>query len=273
MAVIAMTREMGAQGGCVARIFAEKTGYRVVHHELSEPKEARVIRGSESEVCRFFTAEGANTEGPNFVEGTSGFLTAAEVVELALEGNVLIRGWGAARLLHTVPHVMSLRVCAPMEARVAEMKRRLEVDESVARQEIMRSDAAHTAAFTKFFDTDWRDPQNYDLVLNTAHLSPEACADLLISMIKSQAFGETREGRQALRDKLLQARISDALKTADPVAQDAGHIHVSVENDFVRLQGIVQSDEVRNRAEQIVARQAGLGALRNDLVRTGSPFT
>ncbi|MEM1361163.1 MAG: cytidylate kinase family protein [Pseudomonadota bacterium] len=272
MAVIAITREMGAQGGSVARLFAEKTGYRVVHHELAEPQDSRGFRGLESEVCRFFTDETA-AEGPHYVDGSLGFMTAAEVVELALEGNVLIRGWGAARLLHNVPQVVSLRVCAPFEARVAEMKRRLEVEETVARQEIKRSDAAHTAAFTKFFDTDWRDPQNYDLVLNTAYLSPEACADLLISIIKSQAFGETKKGRQALRDKLLQARISDALKTAGPMAQDASHIHVSVENDFVRLHGIVQSDEVRNRAEQIVARQAGLGALRNDLVRTGSAFT
>ena len=40
--------------------------------------------------------------------------TAQENLELAIKGNILIRGWGASYLLRSVPHVVCVRVCAPM---------------------------------------------------------------------------------------------------------------------------------------------------------------
>lgn len=273
MTVIAMTREMGTLGKEVARIFARKTGYRVVHHELVGSRDDRRIRGGESEVYRFL--EGTR-EALRHWQGNNrnrGYLTAAEVVELAMEGKVLIRGWGATRLLSAVPQVMALRVCSPMASRVQEMMRRLGVAEAVARREIQRNDAAHAGIFARFFEANWRDPLIYDLVLNTAQLAPLHCADILIDAMDSPAFAETEAGRRALQDTLLQARIAAALRSVDAVAEDADHIHVAVENSNVRLFGVVHQDETRVRAGQIAGTQRGTGILRNELVLRGSFFT
>ncbi len=51
----------------------------------------------------------------NIDEKSLSLFTAEDVFDLASRGNVLIRGWGAAHLLHSVPHILSVRVCAPME--------------------------------------------------------------------------------------------------------------------------------------------------------------
>ena len=45
-------------------------------------------------------------------------LESQEVFDLAVKGNVLIRGWGATLLLRSVPHIPCVRVCAPLGVRV-----------------------------------------------------------------------------------------------------------------------------------------------------------
>jgi hypothetical protein len=53
------------------------------------------------------------------------YATNEEILGLAQRGNVLIKGWGAATMLCEVPHVISARVCAPMEFRVRVVMERL----------------------------------------------------------------------------------------------------------------------------------------------------
>lgn len=266
-----MTREMGTLGKEVARQFAQRKGYTVVHHEMIE---AGHPRGGveESEVFRFL--EGSEEELAKWRSNRTdeGFLRPDEVLELALEGEVLIRGWGAARLLRSIPNVLSVRVCAPMDFRVAQMQARLGIGARQARREIQRSDAAHSRTFLRFFDTDWEDPLNYDLVLNTAHLAVETCADMLVDAAANPAFAETEAARKEIQDRLLEARIKGAMARETALRGRGRHIQVSVANAEVRLYGLVTDGETGRIAERIAAAQSGVGALRNDIARA-SGFT
>src|SRR5271157_6622999 len=97
--------------------------------------------------------------------------TAQEIFELAAKGNVLIRGWGSVYLLRSVRHVLSVRVCAPMEFREAVLMQRLGLkDRAAARREIERDDAAHNGTMQRMFGIDWTDPAHYTIVLNTARV-------------------------------------------------------------------------------------------------------
>jgi cytidylate kinase len=267
MTIIAMTREMGTLGKEVAREFARRRNCTVLHHELVESPGERARRDEESEVYRFL--EGSEQEIDHWRNNRAkgGYLTPEEVFEIALEGDALIRGWGACRLLKNVPHVLSVRVCAPMERRVEEMKRRLGVDERSARREIERSDAAHSRTFLRFFEADWREASNYDVVLNTAHLSPEVCAEMLISTVGNGHFAATDETRRELEDRLLQARISSALAADGKLGPRGRHIHIAVDNAEVRLYGVVADGSSRQIAEDIAGAQPGIRRLHNDIVR------
>jgi hypothetical protein len=267
MAIIAMTREMGTLGKEVAREFARLTGYTVLHHELLEDAEERDRRQSESAVYRFLEGSEAEIDKWRTNRAPGGYLTPEEVFEIALEGNVLIRGWGANRLLKGVPRVLSVRVCAPMERRVAEMRDRLGVDHREATHEIDRSDAAHSRTFLRFFETDWRDPFNFDLILNTAHLSPATCAELLRDTIAGGAFEETAEARRMLVDRMLESRISAALRKERDLGRRGVHIRISVEDAEVRLYGVVSDGSSRQIAERVAGAQRGVRGLRNEIVR------
>ena len=270
MTIIVMTREMGTLGKDVAREFANRTGYGILHHELVPGSRHQTGLEEESEVFRHL--EGSEEELSKWRGSRlkDGFLTPQEIFEIALEGNILIRGWGASRLLKSVPNVLSVRVCAPMEFRVGIMMSRLGVNERAARQEISRSDAAHSRTFLRFFESDWRDPLNYDVVLNTAHLDPVTCAEVLMDTIATDAFVETEETRRHLTDRLLEEKIKSVIHSDAALESRGQHIQVTVHDSDVRLFGFVKDGLSRATAEKLVGCQPGVKHLQNEIAQVSA---
>jgi len=270
MSVIAMTREMGTLGKDVAQHLKERLDIELVHHELVEAAWDRRERRDRSEVHRFLPGDSDNAGRHEPMHMENGYMTQEEVLALASRGNVIFRGWGAARLLRPVPHILCVRVCAPMEDRIKEMMQRLGVDEASARDEIKRNDNSHASVFTRFFGTDWRDSLNYDLVLNTGHLTPKACADIIIDAIRSPAFSESDASRKELADQLTKARITSLFKTVDGMKSRTKNVHVSVADGNVTLYGAVCDCGAARDIENAVQAHIGCNTVRNNIQTIGS---
>lgn len=271
MTVIAMTREMGTRGKEVANHLVDRLDVQLVHHELVEAPFDRRKAPGRSEVHRFLNGGAENSEPFNSTPAINGYMTPEEVFALARRGNVIIRGWGAARLLHPIPHILSVRICAPMEDRVNEMTKRLRIDEAAARHEIERNDASHGTAFSRFFGTDWRDPSNYDLVLNTGHLAPETCADIIIDAVISLAFRETDASRSALADRLTEARIASLLRNADAIKARTKNVYVFVSDGVVMLYGATRDRGAAGDIERAIRAHIGAEVVQNS-IRTTGPY-
>lgn len=270
MTVIAMTREMGTLGKEVARHLADRLESKLVYHELiNDPPEPADLAGT-SEVKRHL---GNGAEKPARLNGAShpnGRMTAVELLELASRGDVIIRGWGAVRLLNEVPHVFCLRVCAPMEARIAEMSRRLGVSGRAARREIERSDALHSSVFQRFFGGgNWRDAVNYDLVVNTGRIGPEDAADLIMDAISRPSFEATEESRRALDDRLAEARIASFLANNPATVGTARNVYVSVSGGSVSLYGSVRARGAACEVANAVRAHVGVSEVRSEIQTLG----
>lgn len=215
MTVIAMTREMATRGSEVALGVAERLGLGIIHHEVVEHDISERSGLPESEVHRFLEGEASLWERWKIDGRRLSRYTALEILELAAKGNVLIRGWGATYLLRFVPHVACLRICAPLAYREKVLMKRLGLTEnSAARREIERNDAAHSATMQRLFAIDWQDAALYAIVLNTDRVPVENCVDCIVRMVQSDAFKETPESRAALMDSLVLARVDEALERA-----------------------------------------------------------
>jgi len=117
MPVIAMTQEMASLGKDVALGVAEKLGLQLVRHEIGDLVAGR-MQVKKSLIRRIREGKAGKIEKWAADEKTMSIFTAEEVFDLAVKGNVLIRGWGATLLLRAVPHIPCIRVCAPFELRV-----------------------------------------------------------------------------------------------------------------------------------------------------------
>src|SRR6185436_7789752 len=130
MPVITMTQEMATLGKDVALGVAEKLGLELVRHEVGDMVAGR-MQLKKSLIRRIREGKASKIEKWAADEKTISIFTAEEIFDLALKGNVLIRGWGATLFLRPVAHIPSVRVCAPMDLRVARLMERLETDDEV----------------------------------------------------------------------------------------------------------------------------------------------
>lgn len=212
MAVIAMTREMATLGKDVATGLAERLGLKIVHHELVEHDVAQHSGLPESKVHRFLEGEASLFERWKIDPSRLSRYTAHEILELAAQGNVLIRGWGATYLLRAVPHVICVRICAPMSFRTRVLMGRLGItDPLLAQREIERNDGAHHAVIQGLFGEDWRNATLYAIILSTSRVSVEQCVEQIARLAESPAFKETTESRNALIDQVILSRVRLAL--------------------------------------------------------------
>lgn len=267
MAVIAMTREMGTLGKEVAQGLADQMGLKVLHHELVEHDVAGRLGMPESAVHRYLEGSASLLETWKIDSTRLSRYTAEEILELAQEGNVVIRGWGATALLRDVPHVLRVRVCAPMTFRERVMMERLGIqEESVVRREIERNDAAHARTMHGLFGLDWKDPLLYHLVLNTESVPIETCVKLVRLLAEGPAFRETEDSRSAIGDKLLESRIRTLLTGRSGVQAGFTEIDATARKGKVTLTGMAFESQWVAETERLVRGIAGVIEVDNRIV-------
>jgi cytidylate kinase len=264
MTVIAMTREMATRGKDVASGLAERLGLTIVHHELVEQVIAERAGMPESEVHRFLEGEASLLERWRVDRKRLSRYTAREILELAARGNVLIRGWGATYLLRAVPHVICVRICAPMAFREQVLMQRLNTtDRAAARREILRNDEAHNGTMQKFFRIDWTDPSLYSIVLNTARIPVSDCVEHIVGLAGSEAFAETDEGRGILLDTVILARVREALERR--FGSTLGGIDAAVSDGKVTLVGGMSDERIIVEAVRLVHSVEGVRGVESQI--------
>lgn len=262
MTVIAMTREIGARGSEVAAGLAERLGLEVVHHELVEHDIAERTGLSEDEVHRHLEGGASLIERLTLDKRRLSRYTAQEILELAAKGNVVIRGWGATYLLRMIPHVVCVRICAPMAYRERTLVERLGLSGPVAAQrEITHSDAAHNGVMQRLFGINWQDPTLYAIVLNTAHIPISDCVHHIVRLSESLAFRDTPQSQQLLLDQLVRARVRFELDRRFGPSALQGGIEAHVLDGRVLLIGATTDEQLIVEAVRCVQDIEGVKAV------------
>lgn len=270
MAVIAMTREMGTNGSEVAAGLAARLGLTVVHHELVEHDIAERVGMPESEVHRYLEGESSLYERWKVDRGRMSRYTALEILELAAKGDVLIRGWGATYLLRTIPHVVCVRICAPMAYREAVLMQRMGIASAeVARREIKRNDAAHNGTMQRMFGIDWEDPAHYAIVLNTARVPVADCVEQIAHLALSKSFQATSRSCAALEDQLIAALARAALERAFGSQALSYGLEVEVRDGHVVLSGGATDTRIIADAVRLVQGVKGARSVESKVEHIG----
>jgi cytidylate kinase len=263
MAVIAFTQEMATLGSDVATGVCEALGLEMVRHEVGDHVAGK-MHVKKSLIRRLREGKAGPFERWTADEKSISIFTAEDVLDLAVKGNVLIRGWGATMILRSVSHVPCVRVCAPMDLRIERLMKRLETDdEKLARHEIEIDDHARASRMADHFGVHWGDPTLYDLTLNTERLPIATCVDMVVELARSASFQETAESRQHLVDLALRARARAALK-ANP-ATSGIDVAIEARGGRLILRGIVANEREHALCHEVVGAVAGVGGVEDEL--------
>ena len=269
MPLVAMTREMGSLGKDVAAGVAARSGRKVVYHEIIEPIASK-MRLRKSHVERFLDGRAGLWEKLTTDKTALSIFTADETFRFLRDGQTgVIRGWGAVHLLRNIPHVVRVRVCAPLETRVQRMMERLATDNrETVENEIQMSEEAHSAITKRHFGVNWRDPELYDLVLCTERLSVEECVDEIDGMMRRKCFQETEDSRRMVEDLATEWAVRSALRRDERTSRT--HITIESENGTLRLLGVVDTQTEANAAGELAAAVEGVKQVDNQLKAANS---
>lgn len=268
MTVVAMTRERGSLGTTIGMDVAKRLGYEFVQQDIIR-QAAQEFEVPEEDLIR------AVEERPGFFERLGHaarkqfIFVAAEVFDFAARGGAVIMGRFSTLLLRPVSHVLTVRVCAPLEVRIRRVMERHAIARERALRIITAYDEGVRARVEEFFDADWRDPSQYDLTLNTGRLSVEAGVEQVVGLVQRPEFRPTDASRQHLADLHLAARVKAVLKARPETTRL--DVDVRAEGGRVTLLGTVPTAREREAAEQLTRGVAGVRDLHNQLVATVIP--
>jgi cytidylate kinase len=269
MTIIAMTKEMGSLGTYIGMEVAKRLGYAFVRQDIIR-QAAQEFEVSEEALVRVVEERPGFFERLGNAARKQSIFVAAEVFDFAERGNAVIMGRFSTLLLRPVSHVLAVRVCAPLEARVRRVMERHAIERARALRMIKAYDEGVRARVKEFFDVDWRDPLRYDLTVNTERLSLEVGTEQVLRLAERPEFSPTEASRRTLGDLHLAARVRAVLK-AQPETTRLD-VDVRAEAGRLMLAGTVPSAGEREVAERVARGLPGVLDVTNRLVATVAPI-
>ncbi len=267
MAIITISRGACSGGRELAGLLARRMGYRVIRrrdlydrveqdYALSRRQAAAIMERSPGQVELAGEASLRITTGQR--RRRLFFAMQASLCKLCGDGDSIYSGHSGHLLFFGFPHVLRVRLVTPWEARVrAAMERqRLGRREAIARLD--QQDGARQRWTRTFYNVDWGDPEQYDMVLNLTRMSLDEAANLMAHAVTLSAFEADERTAAAFADLALDARVTARL-LAHP---NTAHLQldVVVTAGTVRVTGVRYEGDARE-VNRIVRRIEGVQRL------------
>ncbi|HKW44656.1 MAG TPA: cytidylate kinase-like family protein [Candidatus Eremiobacteraceae bacterium] len=194
--IVAIGRELGAGGRDVGERVAAALHAELLDNQIVDLVAAKIgapasfvrardenVEGFVDRLFRVITAAYPEAYGPDGLPDWSEErlvqLTASIIEEHAHREPLVVIGRGAPVLLKERRDVFRVFVAASVEGRVARICRRTGATHDEALRDIKKSDQHRAAYMQTYYHADWRDPGNYDLVVNTDRLGVELAAEMI----------------------------------------------------------------------------------------------
>jgi cytidylate kinase len=263
MAIITVSRELAALGDETAHELAKQLNYRFVDKQALEDRiKSYGVIGHKLEKY--------DERKPSFWASLSQdrddylhFLKAAIYAE-SNEGACVFIGRGVSVVLRNVPGVVSLFLVAPQEIRVERVKSYFQCDDKRARQIIEQSDHDRTGFHQYFFDMEWKDPGNYHFSLNTGHLHPSTCADIVKIFLDHNVNEEVEaQSLQRIKELTLAQQVKHHIIYEKEIP--IHFLEAAVSNNVITLYGVASSQSLIETALTAAKEVAGAAQVQTEI--------
>jgi cytidylate kinase len=255
MSIVAISREMGSGGYEIAAAVAKALSYEYIDREILLHA-ARTHEVPEEKIVD--VADRHLTLWERFDEEKRRYLIFIEAAyyNFAEKGNVVTAGRGGPFFLRGVSHALRVRITAPVEVRIRRVMVREALDHRAAASKVRSYDREMAARIDYLFGLDWRNPENYDMVINTAGDAWDFYADLLVAAARHARFVPTPDSAERIRSLSLAAQVRAAI-ARDPVTKNI-NVEVVAEGGRVALKGVVFSPTMMDAAAEVARRVSGV---------------
>lgn len=194
-----------------------------------------------------------------------GFIALIECIifSYALKDRVVLLGRGANFLLEGIPHVLRVRLVAPLEVRIERAIIKDETARETAELLIAQTDQARGGYVRAIYKKNWEDPEHYDLVLDTADYPIDQSTRKITEALKEWDQRATSEGRKKLEDLALTAEVKARIITHPEVFIPT--LEVTHDGKSLVLKGVVHTPKEFHLVEELIHKLADPHPVRNEL--------
>ena len=228
MTVITISRQYGSGGDEIAESVCQMMNYRrfdkmmiakaAVESGLSDEEIVdfseenykvknffdRLFRRSENSTKARYWRESPDgmrvVEEINLTEEHLLMLVQKAILSAYQSGNTVIVGRGGQMILHDFADVLHLRIEAPLEDRLQNVrallrKERAESQRSIdmrreAQDLILERDGASADYLKHFYGVDWDDPMLYHVIFNTGRMTTTQASEYIVGMLRSSFYAK-----------------------------------------------------------------------------------
>ncbi len=261
MPVITISRGSFSGGKMLAECLSKSLGYRCVDREVIVERAA--AHGVSQEELR-----AALEKPPTFLERLQHkkylylVLIQAALAAEVRTGRAVYHGNAGHLLLKSGPHILRVRIIAPMELRLKMAQERLKLSRAEAAAYIERMDQDRRKWTQYLYGVDWGDPANYDIVLNLEYIEIEDACRAISSLARRRCFEFTEGCQAAVDDLALASRVRAEL------ALDAATSHlefdVEAHEGAISVHGAVSNIREVQEIQRIAAAVPGVATLNLD---------
>jgi len=261
MSVITISRGSFSGGKMLAECLAKSLGYRCLDRDVIVERAA--ANGVSQEELR-----DALQKPPSFLDRFQHkkylylVLIQAALAAEVRTGKAVYHGNAGHLLLKGGPHILRVRIIAPVEFRVKMAQDRLRFTRAEALDHIAKMDQDRRKWTQYLYGVDWGDPSNYDVVLNLEHMTiPEACS-AVTTLARQRCFEFTTCCQKAMDDLALASRVRAELALDDATS----HLEFEVEakDGTVRIHGAVTNTREITDVQRIATAVPGVVTLNLD---------
>jgi cytidylate kinase len=171
------------------------------------------------------------------------------LLQAAKQDNIVYHGHAGQLFLEGIPHVLKVRVEAPLDMRV----QALDMPHEQAVIHIANLDEQRRRWVKFLYDRDWHDPALYDLTVNLARMSLETATDIICEAVKHTEFQSTPDSRADLDNIALRCEVRACLIHDGHL--DVDRLVITAAEGEVTIRGNVknhdQMDLIKRSVEQI----------------------
>lgn len=198
--IVTITRQYGSGGHDIGKLLAEKLGISFYDKELISlaAKESGVAPEIFEQADERMTSSLLYSMSMGLYNYGNGFSAMGDLPvndklymlqhkilkEKAEKEAFVVVGRCADYILKDYKNVVRVFICADIEKRAKRAVERQDIEPSRAKQAVSKADKNRANYYSFYSGQKWGSPENYDLCINTTHISIEQAADLIADYIK-----------------------------------------------------------------------------------------
>jgi cytidylate kinase len=207
MAILTISRRYGSGGRDIGHAVAD-----LLHFEYVDRKRILEDIGKAGQAWGDF-AKQYDEKQPSVYErykwSFRGFvaLNQAQILDYALQDNMVIMGRGGNFLLRGIPFAFRVHLKASMDDRIDRLIKREGIDSGNARWLIEKVDKEMAGAVYLIYGSAWDDPKQYDRVFDTSTQNAGEIVTAVKDELLKRTSAGTEKARQVLQLRALAAKV------------------------------------------------------------------